>query len=171
MFTIKEVSLDDFLLVNEYKNEFLLSNEEHIQGAAGLLQTDTLTWIKERSLYKNKDTLPNKNFVPAHTFIAVINNKMVGVINIRHELNDFLFNFGGHIGYSISPSERRKGYASLMLKQAIEFSITELGITRLLLTCDSENIASIKTIISCGGILENQIQEYNRLTNRYWIKN
>lgn len=171
MFEFREVNVSDYALLSKYKNEFIENNELIVQGAAGLLQDDVEIWILERELYKNKNTLPNKNFVPAHTFIAIVENKIVGIINIRHELNDFLLNFGGHIGYSVSPSERRKGYAKEMLRRSLEFAFTHLKLKKVLITCDSENVASIKTIISCGGILENQVKEENRITNRYWIIN
>ena len=94
--------------------------------------------------------------------------KICGSISIRHELNDFLFNFGGHIGYSVTPSERGKGYAKLQLKMALEIA-KNLEIEKCLITADVENIASNKTIISEGGVLENTIMRNNDPLNRYWI--
>ena len=101
-------------------------------------------------------------------FFAVDNNKIVGIINARHELNDYLLNFGGHIGYSVRKSERRKGYAKKMLNYASEF-LFSLGLEKILITCDKNNIASKRTIESCGGILENEVIEESRTTLRYWI--
>ena len=96
-------------------------------------------------------------------------NKLVGMINIRHTLNEYLYNYGGHIGYSVRKIERRKGYAKEMLKIALEECI-KLGIEKVLITCDVDNIASAKTIKSCGGILENEVPNDGRLNQRYWIQ-
>ena len=96
------------------------------------------------------------------------NNKIVGIINARHELNDYLLNFGGHIGYSVRKSERRKGYAKAMLSYTVDF-LFSLGLNKVLITCDKNNIPSKRTIESCGGILENEIIHQNRTTLRYWI--
>ena len=93
---------------------------------------------------------------------------MCGSISIRHELNEFLFNFGGHIGYSVTPSERGKGYGKLQLKMALEIA-SYLGIEKCLITADETNTLSNKTIISEGGLLENTVMWNNEPLNRYWI--
>lgn len=76
--------------------------------------------------------------------------------------------FGGHIGYSVKPSERRKGYASQLIQLALDHYRAR-GIDRVLLTCDKDNIASAKVIQHNGGQLEDERQENNRITQRYWI--
>ena len=93
-----------------------------------------------------------------------------GIINVRHELNDYLFKYGGHIGYSILPSERRKGYAYKQLLLALEFC-KELNIQKVLVTCVDYNIGSRKTIEKAGGILENNVfnPDKNVEERRYWI--
>ena len=109
-------------------------------------------------------------YVPCTTLFLkrMSDNKVCGSISIRHELNDFLFKFGGHIGYSITPSERGKGYGKLQLKMGLEIA-KSLGIKNCLITADVENIVSNKTIISEGGILENTVMWNNDPLNRYWI--
>ncbi len=87
---------------------------------------------------------------------------------IRHFLNDYLEKFGGHIGYSVRKSERQKRYAKKMLELALE-KCKELNINRVLLTCSKDNIPSMKTILSQGGVLENEVLEGERITCRYWI--
>ena len=152
--------------IEDYKNEFILNNET-IPGAANLTVLATNEWVKfvENTKYKKTVT---PGFVTAHTFFSLDNDKIVGVINARHELNDYLLNFGGHIGYSVRKSQRRKGYGKKMLIYTSEF-LFSLGLEKILITCDKKNIASKRTIESCGGILENEIIEETRTTLRYWI--
>nr|WP_242568203.1 GNAT family N-acetyltransferase [Clostridium botulinum] len=94
--------------------------------------------------------------------------KLIGMIDIRHKLNEYLFEFGGHIGYSIRKSEGRKRYAKEMLHLALE-KFKDMNMEKVLITCSKENIASAKTIIYNGGVLENEVSEGERITQRYWI--
>lgn len=96
-------------------------------------------------------------------------NIFVGAVNIRHYLNEDLFQFGGHIGDGIRPSERRKGYATAMIRLALE-ECRKLGIPKVLMTCDKDNIGSAKSIMNNGGVLENEvINEDGVWEQRYWI--
>ena len=159
----KDVSFEQIL---DYKEEFVLNNEI-IHGAANMTDLSVAEWVQftENTKYK-ESVIPG--FVTAHTFFASDNNKIVGIINARHELNDYLLNFGGHIGYSVRKSERRKGYAKAMLSYTVDF-LFSLGLEKVLITCDKMNIASKRTIESCGGILENKVATEDRTTLRYWI--
>ena len=96
--------------------------------------------------------------------------KIVGMLQIRHYFNDYLEKYGGHIGYSVAPSERRKGYASQMLKTALP-KCKELGIDKVLITCIDNNEGSRKTILSNGGVYESSVYEPNEKVylERYWI--
>ena len=97
-------------------------------------------------------------------------NRLLGAVNIRHYLNDYLLKYGGHIGDGIRPSERRKGYATKIIALALE-ECKKLGIKRVLLVCDKTNIGSAKSIINNGGVLENEfIDENNNVNQRYWIE-
>jgi predicted acetyltransferase len=110
-----------------------------------------------------------EGFVPHSTYWLVRNdNKVLGAVNIRHELNDCLRNRGGHIGYGIKPSERRKGYAKEMLRLALEIA-RKLNITRALITCDKENIASARTIMGNGGVFDSESVEDGVVFQRYWL--
>ncbi|HEY5584026.1 MAG TPA: GNAT family N-acetyltransferase [Ruminiclostridium sp.] len=110
-----------------------------------------------------------KGFVPATLYFLVDeSNKIYGALHIRHELNEYLHNYGGHIGYGIRFSERRKGYATEMLALALPIA-KGFGIDKALVTCDRNNIASAKTIISNGGVLENEVKDGEKITQRYWI--
>ena len=159
----KDVTFEQIL---DYKEEFVLNNEI-IHGAANMTALSIPEWVQftENTKYK-ESVIPG--FVTAHTFLALDNDKIVGIINARHELNDYLLNFGGHIGYSVRKSERRKGYGKKMLNYISEF-LFSLGLEKVLITCDKKNIASKRTIESCGGILENEVIEESRITLRYWI--
>jgi len=96
-------------------------------------------------------------------------DKLLGAVNIRHYLNEKLLKEGGHIGDGIRPSERRKGYATEMIRLALN-ECRKLGIEKVLMTCDKDNIASAKSIINNGGILENEfVNSDGVIEQRYWI--
>lgn len=96
-------------------------------------------------------------------------NILLGAVNIRHYLNDYLLQYGGHIGDGIRPSERRKGYATEMIRLAL-IECKKLGIDKVLMVCDKSNIASAKTIIKNGGVLENEfVDDEGEINQRYWI--
>ena len=96
-------------------------------------------------------------------------NIFVGAVNIRHYLNEGLLKSGGHIGDGIRPSERRKGYATAMIKLALE-ECKKLGIDKVLMVCDKDNVGSAKSITNNGGVLENEIVEDGVVEQRYWIE-
>ena len=110
--------------------------------------------------------------VPDTTFFCldVDRNIFVGAVNIRHYLTEEMLVNAGHIGDGIRPSERRKGYATAMIGLALE-EAKKLGIHRVLMCCDKENIASAKSIINNGGILENEVVVNGVTEQRYWIEN
>lgn len=91
-------------------------------------------------------------------------DEVIGFLNLRHELNDWLLDQGGHIGYSVRPARRRQGHATRALELAVRRS-ADLGLDRVLVTCDSDNIASARTIEACGGVLE----DVRGIKRRYWI--
>ena len=123
-------------------------------------------YLKNIEIKKEIDGL-----VPDSTFFAldIKRNIFVGAINIRHYLNDKLLESGGHIGVGIRPSERRKGYGSETIRLALE-ECKKLNINKVLMVCDIDNIGSRKSIISNGGVLEDEIKQPNgNIIQRYWI--
>ena len=103
-------------------------------------------------------------------YVRKADNRLVGMIQVRHYFNDYLSKFGGHIGYSIRPSERRKGYATSMLNAILPYC-REIGLDKLLITCIDGNIGSEKTIRNNGGVYESTVYESgkNCSLKRFWI--
>ncbi|MBQ5987554.1 MAG: GNAT family N-acetyltransferase, partial [Clostridia bacterium] len=115
---------------------------------------------------------PADGKVPDSTFFLLDEerDRLLGAVNIRHYLNAFLLHEGGHIGDGIRPSERRKGYATELLRLALIES-KALGIERALVVCDRDNVGSAKAIQRNGGVLENEyVNEDGKVDQRYWIR-
>jgi len=110
------------------------------------------------------------SLVPATNFWIIADDEYSGRMSIRHELNEKLKKYGGHIGYEVKVSARKKGIATKALSLAIEFCKTKLMLKEVMLTCDNSNIASIKTIEKNGGVLrEKNNDESNNRLSRYYI--
>ena len=137
----------------QYINEFLEYGSE-INGVGGLDRylNDYEGWLQKLETDRNR--IPTEEKVPADTYFLVreSDNRIVGMINIRHCLNERLKLIGGHIGYSVRPSERRKGYNKINLYLGL-LRCQELGIDEALLDCDRDNPASAKTMMALGGKL------------------
>lgn len=110
-----------------------------------------------------------QGLVPATFLVAEVDGTLVGRVSIRHELNDHLANFGGHIGYGVRPAYRRRGYAGAVLRQALVFA-RSAGVNRVLLTCDDGNEASASIIERAGGVLDDvRVTPDGIGKRRYWI--
>jgi predicted acetyltransferase len=110
--------------------------------------------------------------VRGYQLVADVNGEIVGRVSLRFELNEYLMERGGHIGYGVAPAHRRKGYASEILRQALVVIRTE-GVDAVLVTCDEINVASVRAIEQNGGVLESIAPpNYGELVSvrRYWIK-
>lgn len=152
----------------EYKQEYLEFEETNINGSCGLANySDFNEWI-ELVLSIEKDKLHNN--VHATTFFSVrkSDNRIVGSIQLRHFLTEELEKHGGHIGYGIRPTERKKGYGKQQLLLVLEVA-KSMKIPKVMISCDKDNIASSKTAISCGGILKGENVYKGKEEQVYWI--
>lgn len=159
------------ILEKEYLDmilEWEQSGEELIPWSLNLDTANFNLMIKNLNGYVEGIDLP-EGFVKFSTYWLVNeNNKILGAIEIRHRLNDFLSFRGGHIGYGVRPTERMKGYADIMLSSALK-DCKNIGLSKVLITCLKDNIASYKTIIKNGGILESEDIDNEKVFQRYWI--
>lgn len=143
-----------------------------MDGTGGLIKfDDPQEWIGFLAKHKNPETLPEGR-VPATQLIFVReeDQKIVGMIDIRHYLSEYLEKYGGHIGYSVAPSERLKGYATQMLKATLPVC-KKLGIDKVLITCIKGNEGSKRTILNNGGVYETTVYEPDEKVKleKYWI--
>jgi predicted acetyltransferase len=159
----------------EYKAGFLAFTEELRNEAAGtyrdeakVTEEDFRKFVKGLEDNSKGINLPD-GYVPATTYWLIDDDEFIGRVSVRHELTDNLMKFGGHIGYLIRPSKRKMGYGTTILKLGLE-KAKELGINKILVTCDETNIASRKIIEKNGGIFENKLlQTEGPAKLRFWI--
>ena len=148
--------------------EFFSNDEKVINGSELLDQmSDYSEWLKSVTNNICEETV-NPDWVITDTFFAVNeSNKIVGIIDLRHTLNDFLKDFG-NCGYSVRPSERKKGYATDMLRQILKVA-KESGMDELHLSVERDNESSIRTIKSNGGIYERSFEFESQMADIYRI--
>lgn len=148
-----------------FNKEWAKACEKLVPYAARLRGMDFLDWLKNVKLMETNAPV---GFVDSSLYFLMDGDRILGAIDIRHNLNEYLKGVGGHIGYGVRPSERRKGYATLMLSLALPLA-KELGLKKMLITCNKGNVASEKTIRNNGGVLENEIEDGDEIVLRFWI--
>jgi predicted acetyltransferase len=116
------------------------------------------------------ENLPSDH-VPSTFLFAFDRSSIVGRVSIRQKLNEFLLRVGGHIGYVVVPEFRRRGYATAILRQSLDIAHRRFGLERVLVTCNEDNVGSIRAIEKNGGVLENVVSGPDLVTpkRRYWI--
>lgn len=151
----------------DFRQEHFDVGEMTIHGSSRLHAAETYEeWLKK---IRDDITRDDGTLVPATAYFGVQDGKIISTVQVRHRLNDNLFETGGHIGCSVRPSERGKGYSVKLLALALE-KCRELAIESVLVTCDKDNIASAKAIMKNGGIFENEVAEgCGNIVQRYWI--
>ena len=169
---LREPDEGDREQVMAYREEFLALGSR-MDGTSALDQyADFDAWLAAIRNLKDPATTP-AGLVPATQYLALDEQEhLVGMTNLRHHLNDYLLAYGGHIGYSVLPSQRQNGYATQMLHLTLE-KAKERGIAKVRICCDRYNAASAKTIRANGGVLEDELFDSSdgTLTQRYWIEN
>jgi predicted acetyltransferase len=173
--------MNNFILVTPTKDhelEALEYKQEHLDNGEMLLHGGSLfdsigsydAWLNHLKASSSPDTV-QPGWVVSSTFFAIrpTDNRIVGMIDIRHELNNFLRSYGGHIGYGVRPTERKKGYATQMLLLALDYC-RQLGLDKVMLGCEKSNEASRKTIVNCGGVLEREfLHTDGKFVQVFWI--
>lgn len=160
-----------------------LQDEEAFKKGFAEWAKEDPTWISfiwqdgmtfEKMLQLLEDETKGINLAPgrvAHTMLyGFVNGEIVGRVSVRHELNDFLFQRGGNVGYSVAPRFRKKGYATEMLRQGLLYC-KKIGLTEVLITCENENVHSYKVIEKNGGVFENYFVDEREqvIVRRYWV--
>ncbi|MCL2784694.1 MAG: GNAT family N-acetyltransferase [Propionibacteriaceae bacterium] len=162
-------SMDHIDEIASFRCEMLESGGP-FHGVNGLQVYENLCeWIEYCQRLEDPENLPPDR-VLAEQFMLVREGerRILGMANVRHELNDYLREYSGHIGYGVRTSERNQGYAKAMLSMCLA-RCAELGIDQVLVTCTTNNDYSRKTILAHGGVFERTAREGEKVTERYWI--
>lgn len=166
---LKKENYDQFKEMIEEWNKYNFENEGRVDTSPAAIFKDYSNfdyYLDNLDIKKEKD-----GKVPSSTsfLLDLDSNKLVGAVNIRHYLNDYLYNYGGHIGDGIRPTFRHKGYGTVIVKLCL-IKCRKLNIKKVLMVANKDNFASIKTIINNGGVFENSVSKDNTIYNRYWIE-
>ena len=166
----RKPSADDITEIEMFKAECETAGSG-MDGTGILFQSTAAEWIK---YIDDMENLSDRNQVRCCQFglFDCESDRLLGLLQVRMDLKGYLVDFGGHIGYCVRPSERRKGYAKEMLRRSLKFC-REKGLEKILITCLEDNIGSTKTIESCGGVFEKTVFDdinYKANMKRYWIE-
>lgn len=168
---LKIPTAEDKQAVMEARKEFL-NVEDRIPGAGSLEKNEVYEeWLEKVLLDLSEETVPAGR-VPSTQYLTMrkSDNKLVGFVQLRHHINhDYLAKYGGHIGDSIRPTERNKGYATKQICMACD-EAKKLGVEKVLITCKDWNAASERTIIKSGGVFDGEVTSDEGVTfKRFWI--
>lgn len=163
---LRKPTLSDKEKLLDYVKEHYDNGEMSISASNGMPTMEYEEWLEK---LKNDEDGKNIEWGISETYILVDNNKVLGMLNIRYTLTNKKAEIYGHIGYGIRPSERKKGMATYMLKEAL-IKCKQSGITEVILGCYEDNIGSSKTITNNGGILYKRSKMRNKNAEYYKIK-
>ena len=163
---IRLPELNDKYEIISYIEEHYAHYENNLSASNCLTSTNYEEWVKKTH---NNVTIPDKVWGKSYTYLVFDDNeKLIGMLSIRHDLPDKLVQKYGHIGYGVRPSERRKGYATKMLAYALE-ECKKLGLNKVILGCYKQNIGSAKTILKNGGKLLREVDDIKQINDNYTI--
>lgn len=154
--------LEDERLVKSYIEDYYSHNEN---PSKMLMSMKFEQWVEK---INNNEIIADGKWGKSLTYLAIDNNKLIGILSIRYDLPDNLIDKYGHIGYEVRPSERRKGYSTKMLKYALE-ECKRLGMNKVVLGCYKDNIGSAKTIIKNGGKLIKEVDVIQKISDNWKI--
>ncbi|MBR5040803.1 MAG: GNAT family N-acetyltransferase [Clostridiales bacterium] len=159
--------------MEDFRDEYLNWGEEEIIGSALLASYDDIAeWFAFVDTLGSRKTAPSY-YMPSTPFVAfrMSDGLPIGMIEIKHELNDYMSKHGGHISYSVRPSERRRGYGKRILAMVLPYAKL-LGHSKVLVVCHTDNEPSRRTILADGGVYEQTyFSELDNIYNEnYWIR-
>lgn len=155
------------MVLHEYMQEHYNSGETSVSASLGLSVSDYREWVARMW---NNASVGDEEWGKSLTYLCFDEAKLIGLLNIRYDLPKNLSEKYGHIGYGVRPSERRKGYATAMLRHALSIC-KEKGLTQVILGCYKDNVASAATIQRNGGVLfaENDHYTKDQMSQYYLI--
>ncbi len=163
----REIDTNIESLFTEYINEWYENDESVVPWTTDVKEHGGF----QEMLVMQKEAINpiDADFVKAKTFVLIVEQKIVGAVNVRYGLNNFLRNKGGHVGYGVRRSQRGKGYATKLLEYAL-VELREASVEKALVTCDENNHASAQVILHNNGVESDAfISEDNEVTRRFWI--
>ena len=165
LYRLSEIS--DKSILQEYMQEHYDNKEKSISASLGLPASEYSDWVDK---IQRNALVGDEEWGKSLLYLCFDNNKLIGLLSIRYELPENLVEVYGHIGYGVRPSERNKGYATMMLQYALSVCRNN-GMTNVILGCYKDNIASAKTIQKNGGVLteENDNYKEGKISEYYLI--
>ena len=160
--------INDEALLREYVEEHYDNGETSISASLGLSTSDYGEWVKK---IRENAAFGDEAWGKSLTYLCFDGEKLVGLLNIRYDLSKALSEKYGDIGYGVRPTERRKGYATVMFRYALSIC-KEKGLKQVILGCYKDNFASAATIKRNGGVLFAENDNYTEgRTSQYYLIN
>ncbi|MDE5746592.1 MAG: GNAT family N-acetyltransferase [Acetatifactor sp.] len=161
---------EHILELQEFRQElFKAEDADSFAGCSRLEKYEDMEEWMEMVWRQEQEVEPGK--VPSHVYLAIrqSDERLVGIIDLRHHIDHPILGlWGGHIGYTVRPNERGKGYAREMLRLNLE-NCRRRGLDKVMVTCTRNNPASERTILGCGGVFEKEVLVDGEWIKRYWI--
>ena len=159
--------INDKAMLQEYVQEHYENKETSISASLGLSSSEYSDWVEKM---QRNASVGDEEWGKSLLYLCFDKSKLIGLLSIRYDLPEFLRKKYGDIGYGVRPSERNKGYATMMLQYALSVCRNK-GMTKVILGCYKDNIASAKTIQKNGGILteENDNYKEGKISQYYLI--